>query len=746
MPIKQLADRVNSLMCILSDEGYFTYLNPHWSKVLGWSLQEIMATPFIEYVHPEDREATSQAYQQILDGGDICNFRNRYRTRSGGYIWLQWFASPLPEGGIASSAHEVDTLVLVENKLNQHALLLEQVSSLGSIGHWSVNVETKAVTWSKEIYEIHGVTPENYTPEIETALGFYHPDDIQKMHEYVDNAFSKGEGWNYTLRIVRRDGEIRRVRALAEISRDSTGMLTNVIGVFQDVTDYEALSKQVELLSHVANTSTAGVMICDSQRKAVWLNKAFTAITGYELDEVKNAGFGALLHGPNTDKATVQQVRRDLDEGNDISVEILNYHKNGSEFWIDLLISPVKDGEGNITHFVGIEHDISEKKQQAERINRSRRLDAIGQLSAGICHDFNNILAILSGNMELLKMQNKDAGLSSLLSSMDTVILRASTITTRLLESTKKESFLHEPIDIDNELLSTVGILRDSISKSIQLTTSFNSGKAAFVDRDALFDSIVNLIINAQHAIEHHGVIKVSTHNIEIFSVVDDVVISKPKAACSYVVISIRDTGCGIPRENITKVFAPFFSTRSDKSGTGLGLSILAELVNNEKLGLTIKSDVGMGTTINLWVPEAIGDQAIKPKEILESFGIGGLKIVYIDDEETILNVVGTYLKSIGAVIMCFSNAQDALIYIDTNHTSIDLVVTDNSMPGNVQGRDVYTHVTQNYTGIPCLVMTGYGGDATSYAKEDEVLQKPIRFAQLKSSIANTYRKARMVH
>ncbi|MFT5543860.1 MAG: PAS domain S-box-containing protein, partial [Arenicella sp.] len=162
MPINQLADRINSLMCTISDEGYFTYLNPHWSKVLGWSLREIMATPFIEYVHPEDREATSKAYQQIIDGAEICNFRNRYRNRSGGYVWLQWFASPIPEGGIASSAHEVDTLVLVENKLNQHALLLEQVGSLRSVGHWSVNVETKAVTWSKEIYEIHGVTPENY--------------------------------------------------------------------------------------------------------------------------------------------------------------------------------------------------------------------------------------------------------------------------------------------------------------------------------------------------------------------------------------------------------------------------------------------------------------------------------------------------------------------------------------------------------------------------------------------------------
>jgi PAS domain S-box-containing protein len=483
-------------------------------------------------------------------------------------------------------------------------------------------------------------------------------------------------------------------------------------------------------------------VICDNDRKVVWINKAFTSLSGYELDEVMGASLGRFLQGPNTDDNTIKQIKCDLEKGKNISVEILNYHKSGTEYWNNLLISPVKDSLGNITHFVGIQNDISEKKRQAELIIRHQRLDAIGQLAAGICHDFNNILGILSGSMELLKIQNENADLDKLLDSMDTLILRASTITSRLLKSTKKE-LLPETVDIDNELLSVVEMLSESISRNIQLTSSLNSGKSVFMIKDALFDSVINLIINAKHAIDHHGDIEVATHNFDTFSSGNDVVISKAKAACGYIVISIRDTGCGIPRENITKIFDPFFSTRSHKSGTGLGLNILVELVNNEGLGLTIQSDVGLGTSINLWLPEAKPISTIEQEAVLEPTSIEGLKIVYIDDEESLLHVVSAYLESIGVIMMCFSNAGEALSYIDINHTSIDLVITDNNMPGSVQGQDVYTHVTQNYSGIPCLVITGYSGDVSSYAQDEEVLQKPIRFTQLKNTIAHIYKHSR---
>jgi diguanylate cyclase (GGDEF)-like protein/PAS domain S-box-containing protein len=371
MPLDQNFDKINSLMCTTSRDGYFIYLNPHWSNVLGWSLPEIMAKPFIEYVHPEDRDLTIKTYQKMLAGDDVSNFRNRYRTHSGEYVWLQWVATLLLDGSIIASVHEISDLVLVENKLKQHALILEQVSTLGHLGHWNVNFATKEVFWSKEIYAIHGVTPESYTPDLNSAIRFYHPDDIQRVTEYVNRALAEAEGWSFTLRIIRPDGNIRVVRSLAEISRDSSGDPASVFGVFQDVTEHEALNKQVELLSHVANTATVGVTICDSARKVIWINKAFTALTGYELDDFMEVGIANLLQGPKTDPATVQKIKNDLDNGKDIDVDILNYHKDGTEYWNNLLISSVKDSAGNITHFIGIQNDISDKKQVEANLKRS---------------------------------------------------------------------------------------------------------------------------------------------------------------------------------------------------------------------------------------------------------------------------------------------------------------------------------------------------------------------------------------
>jgi PAS domain S-box-containing protein len=743
MSLDMIADRINALICTTSGDGHFTYLNPHWQKVLGWSSEEIMAKPFIEHVHPDDRELTAKAFQQILCGEGVSNLRNRCSTRSGDYVWLQWFATLLPDGGVAASAHQIDDVVIIENTLKQHAVLLEQVSLLGHMGHWSVNFETKKVLWSKEIYDIHGVTPEEYTPELASVINFYHPDDIPKVNEYVNNALAKGEGWAFTVRLVRPNGEIRIVRSLAEIPKGIKGKPVTLFGVFQDVTDYEALNRQVELLSHVANTSNAGVVICDNQRKVVWVNTAFTSLTGYVLDEVMGKGLGALLQGPNTDKNTVQQIGKELAEGKDVSVEILNYHKNDSEYWNNLLLSAVKDSRGNITHFVGIQNDITEKKRQEQMTIKSQRLDAIGQLSGGICHDFNNILGILSSNMDVLRIKNKDAGLDTLLSSMETAILRGSAVTSRLLKLTKQQSEVAEVVDVDHELASAVEMLAQTVHKNIVISASFHSGKTAFIHKDALIDAVINLIINAQHAIEHHGDIVVSSHNVETFNYgKEEVLIIEPKAAHSYIQISVRDTGCGIPQENITKIFDSLFSTRGHETGTGLGLNILMELVKHEVLGLTVQSQVGVGTNFNLWLPEAIDKRPIKEDTAIKTNNIAGLKIVFIDDEISLLDVISSYLESVGAIMTCFSNAEEALSYIDTHHTSIDLVITDNNMPGSVQGQDIYRHVTQSYTGLSCLVMTGFAGDVSSYAPDADILQKPIRLMQLKNVIADSFKRA----
>ena len=380
MPIKILADKLNVLMCTISCDGYFNYLNPYWSNVLGWSTQEIMAIPFIEYVHPEDRKLTMKAYRQLVNGEEVSDFRNRFRTRVGEYVWFQWYAAPLPENGVVASVHEINDVVLLENDLKQHSVLFEKVSTLSNIGHWSVNFATKSVFWSKEIYLIHGVSPRDYSPELESAIDFYHPEDAPLVKEYVNDALAKGNSWNVTLRIMRPDGTIRTVRITADILRDSAGLPVSMFGVFQDVTDYEALNQQVHLLSHVANASNAGVVICDKEYKVIWINAAFTSLTGYVLDEVKGRSLGTLLQGPNTDQNTLVQIKNDFQKGKNISVEILNYHKSGHEFWNRLLISPVKDSDGNITHFTSIQNDVTDKKQAEKKLTHIAHYDVLTNL------------------------------------------------------------------------------------------------------------------------------------------------------------------------------------------------------------------------------------------------------------------------------------------------------------------------------------------------------------------------------
>ena len=638
MMLNIVADKMNAMMCATCSNGYFTYLNPYWSNVLGWSIEEIMTIPFIDYVHPEDRDLTIKVYHQLLAGQDVSNFRNRYRKRSGEYVWLQWCATPLPQGGVVASVHQIDDVVLVENKLKQHTVLLEQVSGIGKPGHWSINLATQSIFWSKEIYVIHGVTPDQYTPELESAISFYHPEDAQRVSDLVNNSLANGKSWNFTLRIIRPDGAIRTVRSLAEIARDENGHPISVFGVFQDVTDYVALNEQVQLLSHVANASNAGIVICDNDRKVVWVNTAFTSLSGYGLDELVGRGLGQLLQGPKTDQNTVQEIRSALNKGENIDKEILNYHKNGSEYWANLLISPIRGSEGSITHIVGIQNDITEKKRAEQRrdlieeqLKHAQKMESIGQLAAGIAHEINTPSQFVGDNLSFILHSTKNLidyhkKLEHIIAKLqENELINQADIAKKQLDIDflvdELPQAIEESVDGVFRISEIVSAMKDfshpgkddkqttDINRAIESTTIVARNEWKYV-ADIQFDFssdvllvncfpgeinqvILNIIINSCYAIKDSGEVKVKG-NILISTLQED----------NTAIIKIKDNGAGISADIIKKVFDPFFTTKEVGQGTGQGLSLAYNIIVEKHGGkIFVESAPGEGTTFTIELP-----------------------------------------------------------------------------------------------------------------------------------------------
>lgn len=735
-----VAKTVNALMCMLSPEGYFVYLNHYWPELLGWTLDELKSRPFTDFIHPDDVEMSLAAASAISEDSQSINiFRNRFKTKSAGYRWIEWRGAPGENGLIIASGQDVTERALSEQQNQSNLQLLEHAGSIGQIGHWSVDFETKEVLWSDQIYVIHGVTREEYSPELESAINFYHPDDIDKVRAHVDTALAGNADWQFNLRIVRPSGEVRHVASKAQISRDSNGNPSHLFGIFQDITDYEAFTAQFKLLSQVAETGTTGVVITDELSRVVWVNKAFVELSGYQLDEIRGSVPGKFLQGEETAQNTVDEIRHNLEKRLNVDVEILNYRKDGSPYWIKLLISPVISNNGELTNFIGFQQDITHKKEQERLLADAQRRDAVNQLASGVCHDFNNILAVILGNIELIELTNTE-NISAYVMSLRNASERAQSITQRLLKMARtSESSKAVLVDVDSELANICSMLKEAIPSNITLVTNLRAKGYALVNKDDLVDGIINLIINAKYAITHHGQIEVCSEIVGSYDSQEYHIVAIPKQADSYIKLAVSDSGCGIPSASYEEIFRPFYTTRVNDDGTGLGLSLLANFVVREELGLTLKSKVGQGTEICIYLPLKQGLKTNdSDNEFRTEVNLSGVKIVLIDDELGLLEISRDLLRIAGAVTHSFADPQEALQYIQQNSDNVDIVITDHFMPGRIQGSDVVNTIKNLYPHIPTIVLSGNPMDTNLKGIDGKVLSKPIKLEDLKLEISNS--------
>lgn len=603
-----IASRLNTLICSVSSGGYLVDVNQSWQTVLGWSNQELLTNSVMSFIHPEDRQATQKAAEKLTHDREVIEFRNRYKHKSGHYIWLQWsatYCADLPRAPFIATAMVVNKTVEMEHAAKISSDTLNQAEKIAKIGHWNLDIKTNKLFWSEALFDIHGVTPDTFTPDLESAINFYHPEDMPIVTGIVEKALKEGKSWAFNLRIIRADGEVIPVRCISDIDFDKDGKASAIYGVLQDISDYDLLNSRCELLSKVVEASSTGIVICDESRNIVWANTAFEKLTKYSLAELIGKSVGPLLQGPQTDPQIVDYIRAKLNAAEDVNVEILNYDKDGHSYWNNLLISAVKK-DNKVTHFIGLQHDISQKKKQQEMIARNQKMEVIGQLAAGICHDFNNVMAIISGNIQLLSMSNNNPELTKYIDNLETATDRATSLTKRLNKVSKNEPAIFENVFIDYEIQKVCMMIIESLPKEIHLNSELNANTEIKCQKAMLLDSMINLILNAKHALKGAGKIVVKTELREQWDDKTTGIILKPVKSDKYCVISVIDNGSGIAPENINRVFEPFYSTRADNQNIGLGLSQLFDHANNQGLGIILVSEVGSGTEISLWLPNAI--------------------------------------------------------------------------------------------------------------------------------------------
>lgn len=232
--------------CVAGPDGYFKLVSPSFAAHLGRTVEEMTTLSFLEFIHPDDVTSTNDEYTQVKDGEQSINFINRYQHIDGTWRWLEWTATP-HKTLIYCVVRDVSQRVEADLERQRHAQLMEAALTLSGAGYYNVNLRSNDIFWSQEIFRIHGRDPKQGTPDLEDAVNYYHPEDRAKVDSHLQIAIETRSPFDFVLRLVRSDDDIRLVHSVGFPQMDKDHNVIGIFGIFRDLTDDAAVLRQEEL-------------------------------------------------------------------------------------------------------------------------------------------------------------------------------------------------------------------------------------------------------------------------------------------------------------------------------------------------------------------------------------------------------------------------------------------------------------------------------------------------------------------
>jgi signal transduction histidine kinase len=375
------------------------------------------------------------------------------------------------------------------------------------------------------------------------------------------------------------------------------------------------------------------------------------------------------------------------------------------------------------------------------QLRQSQKMEAVGQLTGGIAHDLNNILTVITGTIEILAEAVADRPeLAAIAKMIDEAAARGGDLTQRLLAFARKQPLQPREVDVNSLVMEATRLLRPTLGENIEVHMMLAADTSrALIDSSQLTNAILNLALNARDAMPEGGKLIIETCNV----VLDDYYasINSDVAAGNYVMVAVTDSGHGIPASILEHVFEPFFTTKDVDKGSGLGLSMVYGFVKQSHGHIKIYSEEGHGTTVRIYLPQAIG--AVEPGVEASPSSIEGGKetILIVEDDNLVRTFVVGQIQSLGYTALAAVNAADALAVID-GPQPIDLLFTDMIMPGSMNGRQLADAALLRRAALKTLFTSGYSNEAIIHHGRLEtgvlLLVKPYR----KSDLARMIRAA----
>ena len=538
-------------------------------------------------------------------------------------------------------------------------------------------------------------------------------------------------------RVVLPDGRVAWHQWTHHAIFDDNGGLVEYQATGRDISDIksaqEALKKSETLLQAIFDAEPECVKLLDASGNLIVMNQAGLAMLEADsLEQVRGHCVCSLVAGEYLE--AFEGLLKQVFDGKSGTLEFKMSGLKGRSLWLETHEVPFRNEKNEIVAMLGVTRDITEKKKVEADLLRVQKLESLGILAGGIAHDFNNLLMGIMGNISVAKMYVEETSkVHDRLEEAEKASERARELTQQLLTFSSGGGPIREVASVEKVVREMSGFALRGSSVACKVFVA-DSIWSAYMDSGQISQVLNNIIINAKQAMPEGGSLNISCENLIVNHGT-----SLPLKEGKYVKISLADSGIGIPKEYLVKVFDPYFTTKEE--GRGLGLASCYSIMKKHNGHMEVASELGKGTTFTLYLP-ASEENPIEheSKKIMLRARQG--KILFMDDEEMVRNIAGEMLSKLGYKVCLARDGRDAIEKFEEARAggeAFDAVIMDLTVPGGMGGKEAVRELLRIDPHVKAIVSSGYSNDPITASYREygfiEVLAKPYKMNDLGSIV-----------
>ncbi|MEZ0122646.1 MAG: PAS domain S-box protein [Candidatus Reddybacter sp.] len=748
--LQRLFNDMQTMVGLYEPDGTTTFLNNTPLLASGFTMAETIGkklweTPFFNYSDESITQVREYMHDAAMGASTLVD--HQIMTRQGDKIWVALNFHPVFDDNglviqLVGEARDITERKTIENELRSSAQQLKRYRDQAPLATIEMDINQKVVGWNDAAEKMFGYTSVEAKGQLFT---FILPDDFNRTESPLnlkDLANIRADA-SVTSEFRRKDGSLFFGQCHHAPFIGESGEVIGAGSIIRDITT-ERTAQLATLDSErarkeILDSIVEAIIVTDETGNISAVNVTAEKLLGYGNNELIGEHVATLVEGQD-EESILKNMQIYFQTGNiaqiGMGLEIKVICKNGDTFPTTLAVAELSPTEDGKRRFINSFRDLTETKQQEEQLRRSQKMDALGKLTGGIAHDFNNMLGIVTGYADLLESAlSNNEKLAQYANEIHRAGERGANLTRKLLSFSQHAAVSAQSLDINELINNQQHMLKTSLTPRIQLVFELSDDIwPTCLDRDDLEDAIINMCINAMHAIQANGRVTIRTENIHLHPANAQ---QKNLPSGDYVLLSITDTGKGIEEATKQRIFDPFYTTKGEQ-GTGLGLSQVYGFVERSKGAIEVSSILGQGTQLRIYFPRDITKANIEDVEnsANKKTSSGDETILVVDDEAILLRLCTEILSQQGYKVLPAGSCSEALQLLDANH--VDLLFSDVVMP-DMDGYELAMIVAEKYPTIKIQMTSGFTDDRQDAMRDNSLhfnlLLKPYRAQTLVTKI-----------